>query len=156
MTQPDPDLRPSLEFDRIVWTDYEAMGLEPEHHVIIETVALVIGTSFNVLGEGVGVVVHASETESVQTDDFVAKIHVKSGLDQETRAGKTSITDTEQAVLDYIRRWVSEPRTTPLAGNSIAFDRKLIHHYMPESDQHLHYRMADVSSFKELVHRWYP
>ena len=27
---------------------------------------------------------------------------------------------------------------------------------MPELDQHLHYRMIDVSSFKELARRWYP
>ena len=27
---------------------------------------------------------------------------------------------------------------------------------MPRLDQHLHYRMIDVSSLKELAKRWYP
>ena len=27
---------------------------------------------------------------------------------------------------------------------------------MPELDAHLHYRMIDVSSIKELARRWYP
>jgi oligoribonuclease len=27
---------------------------------------------------------------------------------------------------------------------------------MPELDQHLHYRMIDVSSVKELCRRWFP
>ena len=27
---------------------------------------------------------------------------------------------------------------------------------MPELDNHLHYRLVDVSSIKELVRRWYP
>ena len=28
--------------------------------------------------------------------------------------------------------------------------------YMPQLDQHLHYRNIDVSSIKELTRRWYP
>ena len=27
---------------------------------------------------------------------------------------------------------------------------------MPHIDKYLHYRIIDVSSIKELVHRWYP
>ena len=148
MTQPDPDLQLSTELDRIVWIDCEMTGLEPERHVIVEIAALVTDANLNVLGEGVDIVVHASETELAQMDDFVTKMHAKSGLDQEIRASKTNVADAEQAVLDYIRQWVPEPRTAPLAGNSIASDRKFIHRYMPELDQHLHYRMIDVSSLK--------
>jgi oligoribonuclease len=44
----------------------------------------------------------------------------------------------------------------PLAGNSIATDRGFIARDMPELDAHLHYRMIDVSSIKELCRRWYP
>lgn len=156
MAQPDPDLKLSPELDRIVWIDCEMTGLEPERHVIVEIAALVTDANLNVLGEGVDIVVHASETELAQMDDFVTKMHAKSGLDQEIRDSKTNVADAEQAVLDYIRQWVPEPRTAPLAGNSIASDRKFIHRYMPELDQYLHYRMIDVSSFKELARRWYP
>ena len=31
-----------------------------------------------------------------------------------------------------------------------------INRYMPNLDQHLHYRNVDVSSIKELTRRWYP
>lgn len=156
MTHPDPVLQLSPELDRIVWIDCEMTGLEPERHVIVEIAALVTDANLNVLGDGVDIVVHASETELAQMDDFVTKMHAKSGLDQEIRASKTNVADAEQAVLDYVRQWVPEPHTAPLAGNSIASDRKFIHRYMPELDQHLHYRMIDVSSFKELARRWYP
>lgn len=156
MTQPNPDLQLSPELDRIVWIDCEMTGLDPNRHVIVEIAALVTDANLNVLGEGVDIVVHASETELAQMDDFVTKMHAKSGLDQEIRASKTNVADAEQAVLDYIRQWVPKPRTAPLAGNSIASDRKFIDRYMPELDQHLHYRMIDVSSFKELARRWYP
>ena len=134
MAQPDPDLQLSPELDRIVWIDCEMTGLDPERHVIVEIAALVTDANLNVLGEGVDIVVHASETELAQMDDFVTKMHAKSGLDQEIRDSKTNVADAEQAVLDYIRQWVPEPRTAPLAGNSIASDRKFIHRYMPELD----------------------
>ena len=59
-------------------------------------------------------------------------------------------------MLAYIREHVPEPRTAPLAGNSIATDRGFLARDMPELDAHLHYRMVDVSSIKELCRRWYP
>ena len=64
--------------------------------------------------------------------------------------------EAEQQVLDYIRQHVPDPRTAPLAGNSIATDRGFLARDMPELDGHLHYRMVDVSSIKELCRRWYP
>ena len=55
-----------------------------------------------------------------------------------------------------IREHVPDPRTAPLAGNSIATDRGFLSRDMPELDAHLHYRMVDVSSIKELCRRWFP
>lgn len=156
MTQSDPDLKLSPEQDRIVWIDCEMTGLEPERHVIVEIAALVTDANLNILGEGVDIVVHASETELAQMDDFVTKMHANSGLDDEIRASDISVDAAEQAVLSYVRQWVPEAGIAPLAGNSIASDRKFIHRYMPELDQYLHYRMIDVSSFKEAARRWYP
>ena len=51
---------------------------------------------------------------------------------------------------------VPEPRKAPLAGSSVYTDRGFLAKYMPELDNHLHYRLVDVSSIKELVRRWYP
>jgi oligoribonuclease len=55
-----------------------------------------------------------------------------------------------------VRKFVPEPRSAPLAGNSIATDRMFLAKAMPELDDYLHYRMVDVSSIKELCRRWYP
>jgi oligoribonuclease len=62
----------------------------------------------------------------------------------------------EEQVLEYIKQFVPEPRRAPLCGNTIATDRAFISRYMPMLDAHLHYRMIDVSSIKELARRWYP
>ncbi len=64
--------------------------------------------------------------------------------------------EAEEQVLSYIRGHVPDRRKAPLCGNSIATDRSFLARDMPTLDDHLHYRMIDVSSVKELARRWYP
>lgn len=144
------------KYDRIVWIDCEMTGLDPNRHVIVEIAALVTDAQLNILGDGVDIVVHASETELAQMDSFVTEMHASSGLTDEIRRSTVDVYEAERMVLDYIRQWVPAERQAPLAGNSIASDRGFISRYMPELDQFLHYRMIDVSSLKELARRWYP
>nr|WP_290252832.1 oligoribonuclease [Corynebacterium freneyi] len=140
----------------MVWIDCEMTGLDPNRHVIVEIAALVTDAQLNILGDGVDIVVHASETELAQMDSFVTEMHASSGLTDEIRRSTVDVNEAERMVLDYIRQWVPAERQAPLAGNSIASDRGFINRYMPELDQFLHYRMIDVSSLKELARRWYP
>jgi len=51
---------------------------------------------------------------------------------------------------------VAEPRTVPLCGNSIGTDRRFLAAYLPDIEEHLHYRSIDVSTIKELARRWFP
>ena len=64
--------------------------------------------------------------------------------------------DAQAQVLAYVREWVPEARKAPLGGNTVATDRGFLARDMPALDEHLHYRMIDVSSVKELAKRWYP
>ena len=89
-------------------------------------------------------------------EDVVREMHVASGLLDALGSATTSLEDAEQQALDYIHRFVPERRKAPLCGNSIATDRMFLARYMPRLDDHLHYRMVDVSSIKELARRWYP
>jgi oligoribonuclease len=72
------------------------------------------------------------------------------------RASTLSLADAEQQLLAYVKRFVPERRTAPLCGNSIGTDRGFLARDMPQLDDHLHYRMVDVSSVKELARRWFP
>jgi oligoribonuclease len=63
--------------------------------------------------------------------------------------------EAEQLVLEYIRTWVPEPRKAQLAGNSVGTDRNFLARDMPLVIDHLHYRVIDVSTIKELARRWY-
>lgn len=142
--------------DRLVWIDLEMTGLDPSSDVILEVAALVTDSELEPLGEGVDLVIgHPQETLD-RMGDVVREMHAKSGLTEAVLASSVTLEQAEAAVLDLVREHAPEPRTVPLCGNSIATDRTFITAYMPTLDEHLHYRMIDVSSVKELAKRWYP
>lgn len=142
--------------DRLVWIDCEMTGLDIGSDALIEIAALVTDSELRVLGEGVDVVVHTDEAKLTGMEEFVRDMHERSGLTEAVRASTVSIAEAERIVLDYVRQYIPEPRSAPLAGNSIATDRMFLARDMPELDDYLHYRMVDVSSIKELCRRWYP
>lgn len=131
-------------------------GLDLGRDKLIEVAALVTDPDLNVLGDGVDVVIHADEVALEGMPEIVQTMHAKSGLTEEVRRSAVTLTEAEDLVLDYVRTFVKDPRTAPLCGNSIATDRGFIARDMPRLDAHLHYRMIDVSSIKELCRRWYP
>ena len=142
--------------DRLVWIDCEMTGLDLAKDALIEIAALVTDADLNVLGDGLDLVIHADEEALANMPDVVREMHARSGLTEEVRRSTVTIEEAEQRVLDYVRQHVPEAGGAPLAGNSIATDRGFITREMPALDAHLHYRMVDVSSIKELSRRWYP
>ena len=141
--------------DRIVWIDCEMTGLSLESDALIEVAALVTDFELNVLGDGVQVVIRPPEAALTQMGDFVREMHTTSGLIDELAEGLT-LEEAQQQVLDYVREHVPEPRKAPLGGNTVATDRGFLARDMPELEAHLHYRIIDVSSIKELSRRWFP
>ncbi|MEU7614525.1 oligoribonuclease [Micromonospora rifamycinica] len=142
--------------DLLVWIDCEMTGLDLTSDKLIEVAALVTDPDLNVLGEGVDVVIHADDEALAAMPEIVRTMHAKSGLTEEARRSTVTLAEAEDLVLDYITSHVKDPRTAPLCGNSIATDRGFIARDMTRLDAHLHYRMIDVSSIKELCRRWYP
>jgi oligoribonuclease len=142
--------------DRLVWIDCEMTGLDIGSDALIEIAALVTDSELRVLGEGVDVVIHAGEDKLGAMPDVVRDMHERSGLTEAVRASTVTLAEAERVVLDYIRGFIPDAKSAPLAGNSIATDRMFLARDMPELDNHLHYRMVDVSSIKELCRRWYP
>lgn len=148
-------MSPANPNERIVWIDCEMTGLDLRADALVEVAAVVTDSELNVLGEGVDVVVAPPAEAVEQMNDFVREMHTASGLIEELSGGMT-LADAEQAVLDYVREWVPEPGKAPLAGNSVGTDKMFLDRDMPELVGHLHYRIVDVSSIKELARRWYP
>ncbi|SES10373.1 oligoribonuclease [Pedococcus cremeus] len=141
--------------DRIVWIDCEMTGLSLERDALIEVAALVTDFELNQLGDGVDLVVKPPAEALEQMDDFVRGMHTTSGLLDELEHGVT-LEEAQAQVLAYVREWVPESRKAPLGGNTVGTDRNFLARDMPELESHLHYRIIDVSSVKELARRWYP
>jgi oligoribonuclease len=142
--------------DLLVWIDCEMTGLDLRKDALIEVAALVTDPDLNVLGDGVDLVIHAEEQALANMPEVVRAMHEKSGLTEAVRRSTVTLTEAEDQLLDYISSHVADPRSAPLCGNSIATDRGFLARDMPRLDSHLHYRMIDVSSIKELCRRWYP
>ncbi len=141
--------------DRIVWIDCEMTGLDLVTDALIEVAVLVTDSELTVLGEGVDVVIRPPQEAVEQMLDVVRQMHTTSGLLDVLDAGIT-LEAAQDAVMQYVRTYVPEPRKAPLAGNSVSTDRSFLARDMAALDAHLHYRLIDVSSIKELARRWYP
>ncbi len=142
--------------DRLVWIDCEMTGLDLRHDALIEVAVIVTDGELTPLDEGLDLIIHADDATLSAMIPFVRDMHAHSGLTEQVRAATLTLAEAQTQVLDYVRRFVPEPRTAPLCGNSIATDRGFLARDMPELDEYLHYRMIDVSSIKELAKRWYP
>jgi oligoribonuclease len=141
--------------DRMVWIDCEMTGLSLAHDALVEVAALVTDSELNILGEGVDIVIRPPAEALESMPEIVRDMHTASGLLTELDGG-VSLAEAEKLVLDYVREQVAEPRKAPLCGNSVSTDRGFLARDMPALEQHLHYRIVDVSSIKELARRWYP
>jgi oligoribonuclease len=140
----------------LAWMDLEMTGLDPDRHVIVEIATLLTGDDLELIAEGPDLVVHQPSEAMAEMDDFVRRMHTKSGLLPQIEASTVSLQEAAEQTLAFLQKHISEPGTVPLCGNSIGTDRRFLARYTPEIEEFLHYRSVDVSTIKELSRRWYP
>jgi len=136
--------------------DLEMTGLDPDRNVIVEIATIVTDDDLAIVAEGPDLVVHATEDELAAMDPVVVRMHTESGLLERIRGSELTLADAGAQTLAFLRHHIPEPRTVPLCGNSIGTDRRFLARYLPEIEDHLHYRSVDVSTIKELAKRWMP
>jgi oligoribonuclease len=139
----------------LVWIDLEMTGLDPDHCYILEIATLVTDGNLEVVAEGPELVLHNSEAQLDTLSDWSRETFTKSGLLERVRASKVDCAEAERRTLAFVRAHC-EAGTAPLCGNSVHTDRAFLYRRMRALHDHLHYRNVDVSSFKEVLRRWYP
>ncbi|OYQ72725.1 oligoribonuclease [Wohlfahrtiimonas sp. G9077] len=145
-----------MQSDRyLFWVDLEMTGLEENLDHIIEIASIVTDSDLNVVAEGPVIAIHQPDDVLELMDDWNQKTHGESGLIERVRQSNISLAEAEEMTYEFLRLWIAKG-TSPLCGNSIGTDRRFLKRYMPHIDQYLHYRNVDVSSFKEMIKRWYP
>lgn len=130
-------------------------GLDEVRDELIEVAAIVTDFELNPLDEGIDIVIRPSAEALENMNEFVTKMHTNSGLITELDAG-TTVAEAQTQVLEYVKKHVPEAGKAPLGGNSVGTDKVFLNKQMPELVAHLHYRIIDVSSIKELSKQWFP
>jgi len=138
----------------LVWIDCEMTGLDVTRDALIEVAVVITDADLNIVDPGIDVLITPPAEALEGMNDFVRQMHTSSGLLDELPSG-TTMEDAQQQVLNYIRRFVPTPKKALLAGNSVGTDKMFLEANMPLVIDHLHYRLVDVSSIKELAKRWY-
>jgi len=144
---------PTIDPLHLIWVDCEMTGLESSNK-IIEIAAVVTDSNLNILDETPSYVIHHDESVLDKANDWV-KNQFHSTLFPQVRSSKFTTQQVEQHILQLVRRWTIKGKS-PLCGNTVYVDRQFIAREMPEFNSHLHYRIIDVSSVKELMWRWLP
>lgn len=149
------DLTYSAKQSRLIWIDCEMTGLDIFHDELCEVSVVPTDFELNVLDDGIDFVIKPSDAAVAHMNDFVRAMHTRSGLIEEWKTG-LSVEEAERRVIDYVKQFTPEGVKPLLAGNSVGSDKKFLDRYMPGLMEHLHYRVIDVSTLKELARRWYP
>ncbi|KAN0053007.1 hypothetical protein ACTA71_012488 [Dictyostelium dimigraforme] len=145
---------------RMVWVDLEMTGLDISKDVILEMAIVITDAELNVIEKGPNLVIHRSEEVLKNMNDWCIEHHGKdftkrSGLTEDVRNSKISLEEAEKIMLEFVRKH-TDKGICPLAGNTVHEDRRFLLKEMPTFAEHLHYRIIDVSTIKELSRRWYP
>lgn len=132
-------------------------GLAIKTDRLLEVACIVTDGNLMPLDEGVSYVIKTEKKVLDEMGDWCVRQHGSSGLTAACQDDKIARghADVRAAVLAYIRDRIPKQHTACLAGNTVHADATFLKKEMPELINHLHYRIVDVSSIKELVARWY-
>ncbi|XP_055063809.2 small fragment nuclease [Misgurnus anguillicaudatus] len=154
-TRSDTKKMSQLMTQRMVWVDLEMTGLDIDKDEIIEMACIITDSDLNIIAEGPNLIINQPDDLLDGMSDWCKEHHGDSGLTQAVRNSDITLQQAEYEFLSFIRQH-TPPGQCPLAGNSVHADKKFLDKYMPQFMRHLHYRIIDVSTIKELCRRWYP
>lgn len=138
---------------RLFWIDLEMTGLNDATDSILEVAIVVTDLDFKTLEEFHRIVYQPPEALA-KMDSWCKKTHGESGLSAAVAHG-IPLSTVETEILQLIQRHYGTEEKVVLAGNSVGNDKRFIGRYMLGVSQRLHYRLVDVSSFKEIFREKY-
>ena len=140
---------------KLIWIDLEMTGLDPEKQVIIEIATMITDNQLCILDEGPNIAVNYPEEALFEMEEWSRSHHQASGLLDRVHRSSHDLQMAEEETLEFLSRHCKEGES-PVCGNSVWQDRRFLIRHMPRLESFFHYRMIDVSSFKEVITRWYP
>jgi len=151
----------------LVWVDCEMTGLGgeggPGGDSLLEVACLVTDGDLNLVAEGPDLVIHQPEDVLAGMSDWCKRQFGWNGpgdvvpglLADQVLRSEVSIQEADALLLDFIAKHVDKG-VGVLAGNTVHMDKRFLDKFCPRFMGHLHYRLVDVSTVKELCRRWHP
>lgn len=151
----------------LVWVDCEMTGLGggggPGEDSLLEVAVLITDGDLRMIAEGPDLVVHQPDEVLESMNDWCKKQFgwnepgdvVEGKLADAVRRSTVSVADADNLLHEFVSKHL-EKGTGVLAGNTVHMDKRFLDKFCPKFMGHLHYRLVDVSTMKELCRRWYP
>ncbi|KAF9120461.1 Oligoribonuclease, mitochondrial [Linnemannia hyalina] len=139
----------------LVWIDCEMTGLASTDK-LIEIAVIITDDDLNIVAEGPNLIIHQPKEVMDNMNQWCIDHHGASGLTASVLASKISTSEACTQVLQFIKSHIPTARHGILAGNSVHADKVFLEREMSPIIEHLHYRIVDVSTVKELARRWFP
>jgi oligoribonuclease len=136
----------------LFWVDLEMTGLDTATCGIIEAAVIVTDSKLQSLEEYHQIVFQPPHVMAAM-DPWCVETHGKSGLTAQIPNGRP-IEKVEADLIALTGRHFGNEKII-LCGNSVGTDKRFLEAGMPKFAKHLHYRVVDVSSFKEIFHSFY-
>lgn len=152
-------------------------GLDDTKDHILEAACLITDADLNIIADGPNLIINQPDNILNSMNEWCMKTHtevlnyflirlsapanynifffshvwvlIKSGLVKESRESNINVQAAEEEILNFVKMHTN-PGECCLAGNSIGEDKRFLIRFMPHLVNHLHYRIVDVSSIKEL------
>lgn len=131
-------------------------GLDLSKDKIIEIAIIITDGTLENRVLGPELIINQSKELMNSMDKWCTHTHRESGLTQKVLNSSITMGEAETMILSFIEEHIPDKKVGILAGNSVHVDRQFLQKDMPLIADHLHYRIVDVSTIKELVRRWYP
>ncbi|MEZ4704567.1 MAG: oligoribonuclease [Bdellovibrionota bacterium] len=129
------------------WIDLEMTGLDPVSDHILEVAVIITNQDFQTKDQFHAIVYQPQEILD-QMNEWCVDTHTKSGLVDAIPNGQ-ALQEVEQNLIEFCKPYFPKNNII-LCGNSVHQDRKFIDVHMLEFAKRLHYRIIDISAFKEI------
>ena len=136
---------------KLLWVDLEMTGLDEKVDHILEVAAIITDYELNEISQK-HYIVKQEQSILDNMNEWCKKHHGLSGLTALVPTG-IPLAQVEAELVEWVKEHFGDKHGKDgavLAGNSIHNDRRFIDTATPALAKTLHYRMIDVSSYKEV------